>query len=78
MTIYSLKKIIRNILGSILIFLGIIGLFLPILQGVLFIFLGVAALDFNKKEALLARLKQNRHVQKIRAYFPKKITETKD
>ncbi|OGW13322.1 MAG: hypothetical protein A3G93_16260 [Nitrospinae bacterium RIFCSPLOWO2_12_FULL_45_22] len=72
MAIYSPKKIIRNIIGTILILLGIVGLFLPILQGVLLIFLGITVLDFDKKEALLAKLKQNHYLQRLRSYLPKR------
>jgi uncharacterized membrane protein YbaN (DUF454 family) len=72
MALYSPKKIIRNVIGTILVILGIIGLFLPILQGVFLIFLGIAVMDFNKKEAYLAKLKQNRYLQKLRTYLPKR------
>jgi uncharacterized protein len=35
------KRLIKLILGIFLIFIGIIGLFLPLLQGILFIIAGV-------------------------------------
>lgn len=41
---YPVKKIYRHIFGWFFIFLGIIGLFLPILQGVLFLFIGAIIL----------------------------------
>jgi uncharacterized membrane protein YbaN (DUF454 family) len=41
----AIKKVGLLIIGWLLIFLGIIGLFLPILQGVLFILIGLAILS---------------------------------
>ena len=41
----AIKKIGLLIIGWLFIFLGIIGLFLPILQGVLFILIGLAILS---------------------------------
>ena len=40
-----IKKVGLLIIGWLFIFLGIIGLFLPILQGVLFIMIGLAILS---------------------------------
>jgi len=54
-----LKKIVQLILGWSLLFLGVIGLFLPILQGVLFIMLGLIVLSWHMPwaERLLHRLR---------------------
>jgi len=41
----ALNHILKLILGWTLVFLGILGLFLPILQGVLFLVLGFALLS---------------------------------
>lgn len=50
-----MKKIARNIAGTLLILLGIVGLFLPFLQGFLFIALGIGMLEFDRKTHVLAR-----------------------
>ncbi len=42
---YSIKKLGLLIIGWLFIALGILGLFLPILQGVLFILIGLAILS---------------------------------
>ncbi|MEK6942522.1 MAG: PGPGW domain-containing protein [Nanoarchaeota archaeon] len=43
-------KTLKKILGVCLIILGVVGLFLPILQGVLLIFAGLLLLGFEKKK----------------------------
>jgi len=43
-------KILKRILGGILIALGIIGLFLPILQGILLILAGLFLLEISVKD----------------------------
>jgi len=53
------KKVLRNVGGSCLIVLGVAGLFLPFLQGILFILAGVAMLDFEGKEELIQRLRES-------------------
>ena len=52
---HILIKIIRFISGIFLIILGIISGFLPILQGWLFILLGLFLLGFNKKNKLVRK-----------------------
>ncbi len=39
-----MKKLYRHALGWFFLFLGVIGLFLPVLQGILFLFVGVIIL----------------------------------
>jgi uncharacterized membrane protein YbaN (DUF454 family) len=39
-----MQKVYRHVFGWLFIFLGIIGLFLPVLQGILFLFLGIIIL----------------------------------
>jgi len=70
--INSLKKLIKNIVGIILILVGIIGLFLPIIQGILLIVLGVAFLDFSKKDHLLAKIRQNRYLQRLKGRWSRR------
>ena len=43
-------KIFKKIAGIILIILGIIGLFVPILQGILMIFAGLLLLGVKKEQ----------------------------
>jgi hypothetical protein len=54
----TLKKWLQIALGWTLLVLGVIGLFLPILQGILFIMLGLLVLSWHNPwaERLLARL----------------------
>ena len=44
-----MKKIIRNILGTIFLIIGVIGGFIPFLQGWIFVLIGYILLDFKKK-----------------------------
>lgn len=53
-----MKKIARNIAGALLILLGIVGLFLPFLQGFLFIALGIGMLEFDRKTHVLAHTRR--------------------
>lgn len=53
------KKLLRNVGGSVLIVLGVAGLFLPFLQGVLLILAGVAMLDFEGKQEMIERLRES-------------------
>jgi uncharacterized membrane protein YbaN (DUF454 family) len=48
-SIKALKNVVVLIIGWIFIGLGILGLFLPILQGVLFILIGLAILSSRSK-----------------------------
>lgn len=54
-----LKKLLQLALGWAFLFLGVAGLFLPILQGVLFIMLGLVLLSYHMPwaERLLTRLR---------------------
>lgn len=54
------KKLIFLIVGWFFLVLGVIGLFLPVLQGLLFIFIGLIFLSKESKVAhnLLERLKE--------------------
>jgi len=58
-----MKKIWRVIAGWFFIILGIIGLFLPILQGILFIIIGLLFLAPGNPfiQRLLAKLKKEYH-----------------
>jgi uncharacterized protein len=40
----TVKRVLRHVFGWLFIVLGVIGLFLPVLQGVLFIVVGVSIL----------------------------------
>ncbi len=45
--IRRLPRPLRLLIGIVLIILGLLGLFLPILQGILFLTLGVAVLSYD-------------------------------
>lgn len=61
-----LKRLLRNIAGIVLVLLGIVGLFVPVMQGLLFLVLGLALIDLPVKhrahEALKARFRAYRWV----------------
>ncbi|MFH0808896.1 MAG: PGPGW domain-containing protein [Pseudomonadota bacterium] len=59
-----IKKLLQLALGWGLLFLGVIGLFLPILQGVLFIMLGLMVLSYHMPWAECA-------LRRLRERFPK-------
>ncbi len=49
---HNVKRVLRNVTGFALILLGIVGLVLPILQGILFIVLGLGLIDILAKRRL--------------------------
>lgn len=59
------RIILRNTLGSILIILGILGLFLPVLQGWLMIFVGVSLLKFKRKDEFIRKFKHLRPIRPL-------------
>ena len=65
-----MKRILKISLGILLILLGLIGLFLPILQGILFLLLGTLILSSESKRVrrlmALIRLRYPRHYEKSR------------
>ena len=71
--------------GLVLIVLGVVGLFLPILQGVLFLFLGLAILATENRQAhdLVEALKRRypdpwRKAERLRARIVKSLYPTDD
>ena len=62
----SVKRIIKIAVGIFFVILGVIGLFLPILQGVLFIGIGLAILSTESR-----RLRAMFH--KLKERFPEKL-----
>lgn len=59
----QIRRIVVLILGWALIALGIVGLFLPVLQGVLFLFLGLYVLSRESTTA-------HRWMERLRARHP--------
>jgi hypothetical protein len=53
-----LVRVLRNVGGILLLLLGIVGLFLPVLQGWLFIVLGLGLIDLPIKHRLHQRAKR--------------------
>ena len=53
-----IKELLKDFAGWSLIGLGIIGLFLPIFQGILMILGGVAIVERNKEKKLLDKFKK--------------------
>lgn len=60
----TLKRIVVLTLGWVFIFLGILGLFLPILQGILFLLIGFILLS---RESEWAR----RQLDKLKTRYPR-------
>ena len=46
---HPIVHVLRNIAGTVLVLLGVLGLFLPFLQGVLFLVLGLGLIDHPLK-----------------------------
>jgi len=59
----QIRRVVVLILGWALIALGVVGLFLPVLQGVLFLFLGLYVLSRESKTA-------HAWLEKLRARHP--------
>jgi len=59
------KKILRNVAGTMVILLGIAGLFLPFLQGIALIAAGFLMLDFERKEEILLRIRGHRWTRRL-------------
>jgi uncharacterized membrane protein YbaN (DUF454 family) len=60
----QIKRIVVLVIGWLLIAFGVVGLFLPVLQGVLFIMLGLLVLSGESETA-------HRWLQRGRQKFPK-------
>ena len=67
----KIRRVLILIIGWLMIVVGIVGLFLPILQGVLFILLGLAILS---RESEVAR----RWLQRGRQRYPKADAKLKE
>lgn len=70
-------RIVRIVAGVLLIVLGVVGLFLPLLQGILFIVLGLGLLSVDiplvrrLRDRLKHRLRERRKRRRARALDPK-------
>ena len=67
----EIRRVVVLIVGWLLIAVGIVGLFLPVLQGVLFILVGLAVLS---RESEIAR----RWLQSARGRYPKADVKLKE
>ncbi len=65
-----MKRILKISLGILLILLGLIGLFLPILQGILFLLLGTLILSSESKRV-------RRLMALIRLRYPKQYEKSR-
>ncbi len=66
----NLRTVLRVSAGMVILMLGIIGLFLPILQGWLFIFIAIPLISPKHGKIMVAKLKTWK--EKIVARFKKK------
>ena len=62
----DLRRLFLLIAGWVFVFLGILGLFLPILQGILFLFIGVALLSLASPRVRLLRMRVGQRYPVIR------------
>lgn len=60
----TVKKVIKYIIGWSLIILGVVGLFLPVLQGIAFIIAGLVILENKYILEWLKRIKERWHKRK--------------
>ena len=67
----QIKRIVVLVIGWLLIAFGVVGLFLPILQGVLFIMLGLLVLSGESETA-------HRWLQRGRQRYPKVDAKLKE
>lgn len=65
-----MKRILKISVGMLLILLGIVGLFLPILQGILFLLLGTLILSSESKRV-------RRLMALLRLRYPKQYEKTR-
>lgn len=78
-----MNKTLKKIAGSFLIALGIIGLFLPFLQGILLIAAGLATLGNKKaikvfeKAKLILKKKKKELAEKFRKWKSGKVSKSK-
>lgn len=55
---YFMKLALKKILGVVLIIMGIIGLFVPILQGIALIIVGIVLLEYEPLTEFMRSLKE--------------------
>lgn len=60
----------RKILGVAFLVLGFFGLFLPILQGILFILIGLVLLGFGPAKKLLKKFRNKKAKSLYKAAYP--------
>lgn len=78
MLVKKIKKIILLALGVIFIILGIIGLFLPFLQGILFLAIGAILLSYcfpKFKNWMYEKTKNSPHLHKVLLKADEYITD---
>ena len=63
----DLRRIALLVAGWIFVVLGILGLFLPILQGILFLLVGLTLLSFGSPRIRLLRMRLGRRYPVLRA-----------
>lgn len=61
----NVRKVLRNIAAVLLLLLGIVGGFIPILQGWMFIIAAFAVADFERKHALMRWLLSRKLTKKV-------------
>lgn len=76
-----LQRLLRNVGGVVLVLFGIVGLFVPVMQGLLFLVLGLALIDLPVKhrahEALKARFRPYRWVAMRHHAFKRALRRTR-
>lgn len=64
----AIRRLVLSVVGWFFIALGVLGLFLPILQGILFLAVGVVLLSLVSPRIRLLRIKLGRRHPKLRHY----------
>lgn len=66
---HPLRRVLRWVLGWVFIVLGVAGLFLPILQGILFLCIGVWLLSLASPRVRLLRIRLGRRYPAFRRQY---------
>ncbi len=67
------RRILRNLIGGLCIIIGIIGGFVPILQGWMFILAGLLLIDWPGRKRLLARVRQTKTFRQAEDWLHRKF-----
>jgi uncharacterized membrane protein YbaN (DUF454 family) len=67
------RRILRNAIGVVCIIVGIIGGFIPILQGWMFILAGLLLIDWPGRRWLLAKMRHTKVFQRAEGWLRRRF-----